>query len=236
MPVSSFLLSASSGFLNCIQRNFDKSFVSGFVNFSPSFTLSSVFTAVMEYEVGERIQTECYTNEQLRLVWAYSAFASYCFQTELLHSLALGLGAMNMRGSLAHAGRNEDFRTPNNVLLLMVIACQLHVGGVPVADVVLAAHAAAYRFGDVTIRNRIAQEREEGIRRIQSQVHEVNQIFRDLASIVQEQGHDLETVAGTTQSASSNTKQARQRGPWSKFPSRLDRKGQVLLQVSIAPL
>jgi len=61
---------------------------------------------------------------------------------------------------------------------------------------------------DVTIRNRIAQEREEGIRRIQSQVHEVNQIFRDLASIVQEQGHDLETVAGTTQSASSNTKQA----------------------------
>lgn len=61
---------------------------------------------------------------------------------------------------------------------------------------------------DVTIRNRIAQEREEGIRRIQSQVHEVNQIFRDLASIVQEQDAQFESIEGFAQAASSETKLA----------------------------
>eukprot|EP00930_Biecheleria_cincta_P059275 TRINITY_DN45022_c0_g1_i1.p1 TRINITY_DN45022_c0_g1~~TRINITY_DN45022_c0_g1_i1.p1 ORF type:complete len:359 (+),score=64.08 TRINITY_DN45022_c0_g1_i1:86-1162(+) len=61
---------------------------------------------------------------------------------------------------------------------------------------------------DATIRNRIAQEREEGIRRIQSQVHEVNQIFRDLASIVQEQGHEIESIERTAESSCADTKQA----------------------------
>lgn len=55
---------------------------------------------------------------------------------------------------------------------------------------------------------RIAQEREEGIRRIQSQVHEVNQIFRDLASIVHEQGNDIESIEHSADSASRETKQA----------------------------
>lgn len=61
---------------------------------------------------------------------------------------------------------------------------------------------------DTAIRNRIAQEREEGIRRIQNQVSEVNQIFRDLASIVQEQGVQFETIEQQAESASTNTKQA----------------------------
>lgn len=61
---------------------------------------------------------------------------------------------------------------------------------------------------DVTIRNRIAQEREEGIRRIQTQVHEVNQIFRDLASMVQEQDAQFESIEGMAQAASSETKLA----------------------------
>jgi len=61
---------------------------------------------------------------------------------------------------------------------------------------------------DATIRNRIAQEREEGIRRIQSQVSEVNQIFRDLASIVQEQGQQFESIESQAEASSSNTKQA----------------------------
>lgn len=58
------------------------------------------------------------------------------------------------------------------------------------------------------IRSRIAQEREESIRRIQSQVHEVNQIFRDLASIVHEQGHDIESIEHTADASSRETKQA----------------------------
>lgn len=61
---------------------------------------------------------------------------------------------------------------------------------------------------DAVIRSRIAQEREEGIRRIQSQVHEVNQIFRDLASIVHEQGNDIESIEHSADSASRETKQA----------------------------
>lgn len=77
---------------------------------------------------------------------------------------------------------------------------------------------------------RIAQEREEGIRRaeklakaaarrIQSQVHEVNQIFRDLvpsalagletleASIVHEQGNDIESIEHSADTAARESKQ-----------------------------
>jgi len=61
---------------------------------------------------------------------------------------------------------------------------------------------------DLVIKNRIAHEREEGIRRIQSQVSEVNQIFRDLASIVTDQGQQFETIEQQAESSSSNTKQA----------------------------
>jgi len=61
---------------------------------------------------------------------------------------------------------------------------------------------------DMTIRNRIAQEREEGIKRIQSQVCEVNQIFRDLATIVQEQGKQFESIEQNAEQASTSTKQA----------------------------
>ena len=61
---------------------------------------------------------------------------------------------------------------------------------------------------DAVIRSRIAQEREEGIRRIQGQVHEVNQIFRDLASIVHEQGNDIESIEHSADSASRESKQA----------------------------
>ncbi|CAK0799466.1 unnamed protein product [Prorocentrum cordatum] len=56
------------------------------------------------------------------------------------------------------------------------------------------------------IRSRIAQEREEGIRRIQSQVSEVNQIFRDLATIVQEQGQQMETIESHAEASSSSTR------------------------------
>lgn len=60
----------------------------------------------------------------------------------------------------------------------------------------------------VTIHNRIAVEREEGIKRIQSQVTEVNQMFRDLASIVSEQGQQFDTIEQQAEAASSSTKLA----------------------------
>jgi len=58
---------------------------------------------------------------------------------------------------------------------------------------------------DVALQNRITQEREEGIKRIQSQVTEVSQMFRDLASIVSDQGHQFETIEQQAESASSNS-------------------------------
>mmetsp|Transcript_4504 Transcript_4504/g.12330 ORF Transcript_4504/g.12330 Transcript_4504/m.12330 type:complete len:304 (-) Transcript_4504:223-1134(-) len=58
------------------------------------------------------------------------------------------------------------------------------------------------------IRHSIAREREEGIRRIQGQVSEVNQMFRDLASIVQEQGHQFESIERHAETAAASTKQA----------------------------
>lgn len=58
------------------------------------------------------------------------------------------------------------------------------------------------------IRSTIVQERDEGIRRIQNQVTEVNQMFRDLASIVHDQGHQFESIERNAESAAVNTKQA----------------------------
>lgn len=60
---------------------------------------------------------------------------------------------------------------------------------------------------DLDIQNRIAHEREEGIRRIQGQVAEVTQIFRDLASIVSDQGQQFETIEEQAETAASSTKQ-----------------------------
>jgi len=58
------------------------------------------------------------------------------------------------------------------------------------------------------LQSRVAQEREEGIRRIQSQVSEVNQIFRDLASIVNEQGKQFESIEQQAESAATHAKLA----------------------------
>eukprot|EP00929_Paragymnodinium_shiwhaense_P107871 TRINITY_DN74218_c0_g1_i1.p1 TRINITY_DN74218_c0_g1~~TRINITY_DN74218_c0_g1_i1.p1 ORF type:complete len:439 (+),score=85.43 TRINITY_DN74218_c0_g1_i1:142-1458(+) len=61
---------------------------------------------------------------------------------------------------------------------------------------------------DITLRNRIAQEREEGIRRIQHQMQEVNAVYRDLASIVHEQGQYVESIENSADCAAKATKQA----------------------------
>jgi len=61
---------------------------------------------------------------------------------------------------------------------------------------------------ELLFQNRVATERAEGIRRIQSQVTEVNQMFRDLASIVSEQGHQFETIEQHAEETSSNTQLA----------------------------
>merc|ERR1712136_573940 len=61
---------------------------------------------------------------------------------------------------------------------------------------------------DSGIQNRVAREREEGIQRIRSSVSEVNQMFRDLASIVVEQGQQFHSIEDQVQSAASSSKGA----------------------------
>jgi len=61
---------------------------------------------------------------------------------------------------------------------------------------------------DAAIRNQIAVEREEGIKRIQCQVSEVNQIFRDLASIVTDQGQQIGSIESQAETTASSTQQA----------------------------
>mmetsp|Transcript_51592 Transcript_51592/g.95480 ORF Transcript_51592/g.95480 Transcript_51592/m.95480 type:complete len:378 (+) Transcript_51592:79-1212(+) len=59
-----------------------------------------------------------------------------------------------------------------------------------------------------TMMSQIADEREVGIKRIQHQVMEVNQIFKDLACIVTEQGAQFETIEQQASDSSANAKQA----------------------------
>mmetsp|Transcript_98240 Transcript_98240/g.204894 ORF Transcript_98240/g.204894 Transcript_98240/m.204894 type:complete len:363 (-) Transcript_98240:31-1119(-) len=60
----------------------------------------------------------------------------------------------------------------------------------------------------IRLRASVAQEREEGIKRIQNSVSEVNQMYRDLASIVKEQGQHFESLERQAESAATNTRQA----------------------------
>jgi len=59
-----------------------------------------------------------------------------------------------------------------------------------------------------SMMSRITEERQEGIRRIQTQVCEVNQIVRDLASIVTEQGSVLNTIEQQAEVAVNETQGA----------------------------
>lgn len=56
--------------------------------------------------------------------------------------------------------------------------------------------------------SRLAHERQEGINRIHTQVSEVNQIMRDMASIVVDQGANLDSIEQQAEVASQATKDA----------------------------
>jgi len=61
---------------------------------------------------------------------------------------------------------------------------------------------------DQIIQNTISQDREAGIIRITSQVSEVNQMYRDLASIVGQQGTCMDTIEEQARSSVKSTKDA----------------------------
>jgi len=57
-------------------------------------------------------------------------------------------------------------------------------------------------------REGLLEERDRGIREIQAQIGEVNEIFRDLAVLVNDQGQQLYDIESATMAAADGTKQA----------------------------
>lgn len=62
--------------------------------------------------------------------------------------------------------------------------------------------------GLAALQSRFAQEREAGFQKIQGQVSEVNQMFRDIASLVKGQGHDMELIEDNAELTSQDTRAA----------------------------
>eukprot|EP00271_Cylindrocystis_brebissonii_P015502 TRINITY_DN38410_c0_g1_i1.p1 TRINITY_DN38410_c0_g1~~TRINITY_DN38410_c0_g1_i1.p1 ORF type:complete len:280 (+),score=74.74 TRINITY_DN38410_c0_g1_i1:426-1265(+) len=63
---------------------------------------------------------------------------------------------------------------------------------------------------DLAFNQAMIEERDEGIREIQQQLVEVNEIFRDLAVLVKSQGHMIDDVEAQVETADVNSKLANQ--------------------------
>lgn len=61
---------------------------------------------------------------------------------------------------------------------------------------------------EISLNEAIIEERDEGIREIQQQIGEVNEIFKDLAVLVHEQGTMIDDVSSNIGNAHSATEQA----------------------------
>ena len=63
--------------------------------------------------------------------------------------------------------------------------------------------------GEIDYNNALIEEREAGIAEIQSQIGEVNEIFQDLAVLVNEQGTMIDDIEANIIRTSAKTKEAR---------------------------
>ncbi|GAB2284033.1 hypothetical protein Dimus_018515 [Dionaea muscipula] len=63
---------------------------------------------------------------------------------------------------------------------------------------------------EIAFNEAIIEEREQGIRDIQEQIGEVNEIFKDLAVLVQEQGVVIDDIQSNVEESAAATTQARQ--------------------------
>ena len=61
---------------------------------------------------------------------------------------------------------------------------------------------------EVDFQESLIIERESEIRNIEQSVGELNELFRDVAHIVHEQGGDLDTIAGNVQNVTQDTRHA----------------------------
>ncbi|KAH9728088.1 Syntaxin-21 [Citrus sinensis] len=61
---------------------------------------------------------------------------------------------------------------------------------------------------EITFNEAIIEEREQGIKEIQEQISEVNEIFKDLAVLVHEQGVMIDDISSNIESSHASTAQA----------------------------
>ncbi|CAL5330363.1 unnamed protein product [Camellia sinensis] len=61
---------------------------------------------------------------------------------------------------------------------------------------------------DIVFNEYIIEEREQGIEEIQQQIGEVNEIFKDLAVLVHEQGVMIDDISSNIESSHAGTAQA----------------------------
>lgn len=60
---------------------------------------------------------------------------------------------------------------------------------------------------EIVLNEAIIEEREQGIKEIQQQIGEVNDIFKDLAVLVHEQGAMIDDISSNIESAQATTTQ-----------------------------
>jgi len=58
---------------------------------------------------------------------------------------------------------------------------------------------------EVVYNEAVIEERDRGIKEIQRQIGEVNEIFKDLAVLVKEQGHQIDDIEANIETSSANT-------------------------------
>ncbi|KAL9241831.1 hypothetical protein vseg_015895 [Gypsophila vaccaria] len=63
---------------------------------------------------------------------------------------------------------------------------------------------------EIVFNESIIEEREQGIKEIQGQIGEVNEIFKDLAVLVHEQGITIDDISSNIESSAAATSQGRQ--------------------------
>lgn len=61
---------------------------------------------------------------------------------------------------------------------------------------------------EVVYNEAVIEERDQGIREIQQQIGEVNEIFKDLAVLVKEQGHMIDDIEANIEKSHGNSQQA----------------------------
>ena len=88
--------------------------------------------------------------------------------------------------------------------------------------------------GEMEYNNALIAEREQGIQEIQQQIGEVNEIFQDLAVLVNEQGQMIDDIEANIVSTAVRTKDARRELTKADKSQKAARNKMICLAIVIA--